>query len=93
MTKKVPFWISQQHCKLLTEGSLFNNDYALKPICSLPYFLKENLYIFLFFLSDVNSSVSTMEPLEVYKKLDLRTHYLDRDEAFNCRGFYSNIII
>lgn len=55
--------------------------------------LKREFVYLSFFLSDVNSSVSTMEPLEVYKKLDLRIHYLDRDEAFNCRGFYSNIII
>ena len=34
-----------------------------------------------------------MEPLEVYKKLDIRINYLDRDAAFNCLGFYSNIII
>ena len=55
--------------------------------------LKREFVYLSFFLSDVNSSVSTMEPLEVYKKLDLRIHYLDRDAAFNCLGFYSNIII
>ena len=54
---------------------------------------REFVISFFFFLSDLNSSVSTMEPLEVYKKLDLRMHYLDRDAAFNCLGFYSNIII
>ena len=54
---------------------------------------REFVISFFFFLSDLNSSVSTMEPLEVYKKLDLRIHYLDRDAAFNCLGFYSNIII
>ena len=54
---------------------------------------REFVLSFFFFLSDLNSSVSTMEPLEVYKKLDLRIHYLDRDAAFNCLGFYSNIII
>lgn len=55
--------------------------------------LKREFVYLSFFLSDVNSSVSTMEPLEVYKKLDLRIHYLDRDAAFNCLAFYSNIII
>ena len=54
---------------------------------------REFVISFFFFLSDLNSSVSTMEPLEVYKKLDLRMHYLDRDAAFNCLGFYSDIII
>ena len=54
---------------------------------------REFVYLSFFFLSDVNSSVSTMEPLEVYKKLDLRIHYLDRDAAFNCLAFYSNIIM
>ena len=48
---------------------------------------REFVISFFFFLSDLNSSVSTMEPLEVYKKLDLRMHYLDRDAAFNCLGF------
>ena len=54
---------------------------------------REFVISFFFFLSDLNSSVSTMEPLEVYKKLDLRIHYLDRDAAITCLGFYSNIII
>ena len=55
--------------------------------------LKREFVYLSFFLSDLNSSVSTMEPLEVYKKLDIRINYLDRDAAFNCLGFYSNIII
>lgn len=54
--------------------------------------LKREFVYLSFFLSDLNSSVSTNN-IEVYKKLDIRINYLDRDAAFNCLGFYSNIII